>query len=105
MEYIDLQEYESLRVIGETHKLRHSHHHKLVNSGPGQTLMLSERGGYMTFRVVESGLEIPVFNVASAIPKGVSLATKRQKTTREKLTPKLKAPRKATPPTEEPDDG
>lgn len=89
--YTDIAEYESLRVVGETHKLRHSHHHKLIQSGPGQTLVLSTRSGYQTFRIKESGLEIPVTNVASAIPKGVSLASKLQKTTGSRLTPKLPA--------------
>lgn len=93
--YTDIAEYESLRVIGEIHKLRHSSYGKLVNSGPGQTLMLSSREGYVTYRIVESGLEIPITNVASAIPKAASLANKLQKTTGSRLTKKVPARRKA----------
>lgn len=94
MDYTDIAEYESLRVMTETHKLRHSNHAKLIQSGPGQTLVLSERGSYTCFRIVESGLEIPMGNVASAIPKGVTLATKVRKTTGTRLTPKLPAPKR-----------
>jgi hypothetical protein len=93
-EYTDIAEYESIRVIVETHKLRHSHHAKLIQSGPQQTLMLSVRGNLPpVFRILESGLEIPVSNVASAIPKGVSLASKLQKTTGSRLTKKVPAKR------------
>ena len=89
--WTDIAEYESLRVKSETHKLRHSNHSKLINSGPGQTVMLSSRGAHVTFRIVESGLEIPLENVASAIPKACTLATKTQKTTGSRLTKKVKA--------------
>ncbi len=100
--WTDIAEYESLRVKSTVHKLRTSHHQMLVQSGPLQTLMLSQSGGYMAFRIVESGLEIPIGNVASAIPKGVSLASKLQKTTGSRLTPKIPAARAAD---DEVDDG
>lgn len=93
MNYTDIAEYESLRVQAATHKLRHGHHPNLIQSGPGVTIMLGTRGGYTCFRIVESGLEIPVENVASAIPKGATLATKLQKTTGSRLTPKVPAKR------------
>ncbi len=101
--WTDIAEYESVRVIAVTHKLRTSNHQHLVQSGPGQTLMLSVRGGYTTFRILQNGLEIPIGNVASAIPKGVSLASKLQKTTGSRLTPKIPADRAADD--EEADDG
>ena len=88
-------------MVAEVHKLRHSHHHKLIQSGPNQTIMLSSRGPYLAYRIVESGLEIPATNVASAIPKGVSLANKLQKTTGSRLTPKVTAAKRA----KEADDG
>jgi hypothetical protein len=91
MSWTDIAEYESIRVATDVHKLRHSHHHKLIQSGPGQTLMLATRAGYTCFRIVESGLEIPVHNVASAIPKGVSLAGKLRKTTGTRLPEKPQA--------------
>lgn len=93
----DIQEYESLRVKVATHKLRHSYHQNLWQSGPGQTLMLSVRDGtgYLFFRVVESGIEIPMENVASAIPKGVTLASKLRKTTGTRLTEKPQTKKKA----------
>ncbi len=103
MSWTDLAEYESLRVASPTHKLRHSHHINLIQSGPGQTLMLSTRAGYVCFRIVESGLEIPVSNVASAIPKTASLASKIQKTTGSRLTPKLSGKRSRPADTEDPD--
>lgn len=85
----DIREYESIRVATDVHKLRHSHHHKLIQSGPGQTIMLRDDKGYIHFAIVESGLEIPASNVASAIPKSSTLASKMQKTTGSRLTPKL----------------
>jgi hypothetical protein len=100
--YTDLGEYESLRVGNEVHKLRHSHHYKLIQSGPGQTLMLSTRSGYTTFRIVESGLEIPLANVASAIPKGAQLASRMSKTTGSRLTPRPVVEKKQK--RKEPDD-
>lgn len=98
--FTDIAEYESLRICNEIHKLRHSSYGKVVNSGPGQRIMLSERGAYVCFRIVESGLEIPIGNVASAVPKLASLASKLQKTTGSRLTPKVPAGRTA-----EGDDG
>jgi hypothetical protein len=80
-EWFDIAEYESIRVMTETHKLRFSHHAKLIQSGPNQTLVLSARGPYVCYRIVESGLEIPVNNVASAVPKAASLAGKMRRTT------------------------
>ena len=103
-EYTDIAEYESLRVSFATHALRHSHHAHLIQSGPGQTIMLGHRGGYTCFRIVESGLEFPITNVASAIPKGVSLASKLQKTTGSRLTPKVPAKKKRPAVTEADDE-
>jgi hypothetical protein len=96
-DYTDIGEYESLRVIQEVHRIGRSQHPSLVRSSAGHTIMLSERNGYMTFRIVENGLEIPVFNVASAIPKGATAAVKTQKTTSAGLTPKAKAPKRNKP--------
>lgn len=89
--YTDIAEYESLRVKYDTHPLRHSKHGKIINSGDGQTLMLSSRGGYTCFRIVETGFELPVENVASAIPKNVALSVRQRKTTLDRgLTKNIK---------------
>lgn len=111
VEYTDIAEYETLLVSNNIHRMRHSTHAKMIQSAPGQTVMLSTREGYFTFRIVESGQEIPVPNVASAIPKRSTLATKMQKTTGHGLTPKIAAakrgrgrPKKAPPPPSKPDE-
>lgn len=93
-EYVDHGDYESIRVKYATHKLRHSHHATLIESGPGQTIRLSSKGPYVVFRIVESGIEFPIGNVASSIPKGSVISGRLQKTTGSRLTTKPAAPAK-----------
>lgn len=94
MEYVDIAEYESLMVKSKVHRTRGFINQLQLHSQPDQTIMLSQRGGYFTFRLVESGQEIPIPNVASAIPKRAPAATRTQKTTKNGLTPKLAASRR-----------
>ena len=96
MSYTDLGEYDSIRVKYATHKLRHSHHATLIESGPGQTIRLSANGAYLCFRIVESGIEFPIGNIASAIPKGSAISGRLQKTTGSRLTTKPTTPAKKT---------
>ncbi len=88
--WTDLAEYDSLRLHGEIHRTRHQARLQIL-SGPGNTLVLSQHvSGYFTFRVQESGLEIPMSNVASAAPKGSQMAAKVRKTSPEGLTDRAK---------------
>lgn len=96
MSHTDLGEYDSIRVKYATHKLRHSHHATLIESGPGQTIRLSSNGPYLCFRIVESGIEFPIGNIASAIPKGSTISGKLQKTTGSRLTTKPVTPPRKT---------
>ena len=82
-EWLDHGEYESLRLIHAVHRLRFGAGQGQVQSGPGQTIMLSTLvgAGFTCFRIVENGLQIPIANVAGAVPKGSGLGVVRRKTT------------------------
>ncbi len=79
------REYQSLRVKSPTHKLRHGGLASLVQAGGEQTITRHEDGGYVFFRIEPSGVEVPVENVASAIPKAASIASKLKKTTGSRI--------------------
>lgn len=74
----DHGEYESLRLqkpLGEGGRMHGgSGVPTMLQGGPGRTIVLSCKfGGYWTFRIKESGIEIPLANVASATPKGAKI--------------------------------
>ncbi len=94
MNWIDHQEYESLKLIKEGHRSRFQGHNTM-RSGSGNTIMLSQLEGtpYVCFRIVESGLEVGTGNVASAVPKGTSLSVKTRKTTPKGMTAKVSSAR------------
>lgn len=95
MSWTDIAEYDSLRLHGEIHRTRHQGRLQIM-SGPGNTIVLSKHeSGFFAFRVVESGLEIPVPNVASAAPKNTQIASKLRKTSPQGLTEKAKPEPKA----------
>jgi hypothetical protein len=90
--YTDHAEYASLRCVNLTDAGRTGGPTPtLIHSGPGRTLVLSSRAGYYTFRIRESGLEIPVTNVASATPKGVAAAGRIKRTDKEGIEQKREA--------------
>jgi hypothetical protein len=72
-------EYQSLRIKGVVHKLRHAMNAMLVEATSDQTITYKD-APFPHFEVQPSGIQIPLHNVASAIPKGASLASKVNKT-------------------------
>lgn len=73
--------YQSLRIIEVVHKLRHGTQPKLVEATSEQTIERKcDDDGYLYYEVQPSGVEIPLHNVASAIPVGASVASKVAKT-------------------------
>lgn len=71
------RQYSSLRIVSETHKLRQGNLPKLVQAGGTQTITRErDEDGYIYFLVQPSGVEIPLHNVASAIPAAASIAEK-----------------------------
>lgn len=72
-------EYASLRIRNVTHKLRQGAMPFLVEAGGGQTITYRSEP-FPHFDVQPSGIQIPLQNVASAIPKGASIANKVNKT-------------------------
>jgi hypothetical protein len=80
--YVDHGEYASLRVVNLTDAGRTGGPvQTLLHGGPGRTIVLScKYGSYWTFRIKETGIEIPVTNVASATPRGAPGATRVRRT-------------------------
>ena len=72
-------EYQSVRIIGDVHKLRFGAGARLVESGPGQTIVFRKEP-YPHFHVLPAGVEIPLHNTASAIAMSAGLASKLRKT-------------------------
>lgn len=72
-------EYQSLRIFEVAHKLRHGVQPKLVEAGGDQTITFHPEP-FPHFEVLPSGVQIPLNNVASAIPKTASIAQKVVKT-------------------------
>jgi hypothetical protein len=85
-------EYSSLRILHETHKLRQGNLPKLVQAGGGQTVTYKTEP-FPHFEVQPSGIQIPLHNVASAIPVQASIADKVNGTV-EGLKAKREARRK-----------
>jgi hypothetical protein len=73
-------EYQSLRLRNVVHKLRYGVQPLLVDATSEQTITRHNDDGYIYFRVMPTGVEIPLHNVASAIPKNASIASKIGKT-------------------------
>lgn len=73
-------EYASLRIIEPAHKLRFGHGAKLVESTADQTIIFRPLP-FPHFDIAPTGIQIPLHNVASAIPKGAALAARVRKTT------------------------
>lgn len=73
--------YQSLRIIEVVHKLRHGTQPKLIEAAGEQTIERKrDDDGYMYYEIQPSGVEVPLHNVASAIPIGASVASKVAKT-------------------------
>lgn len=68
-------EYQSLRIKSVVHKLRHGVQPFLIEAGGDQTITFKSEP-FPLFEVLPSGVQIPLDNVASAIPKGASVANK-----------------------------
>lgn len=82
-----MSDYQSLRLRNNVHKLRYGVQPLLVeaNGSPEdgsrnwQTITYKEEP-FPHFEVLPSGVQIPLHNVASAIPRTASIATKVAKT-------------------------
>jgi hypothetical protein len=72
-------EYQSLRLKNVVHKLRYGVQPMLVEAGGDQTITYSETP-FPHFEVLPSGVQIPLHNVSSAIPKDANVASKHAKT-------------------------
>lgn len=72
-------EYASLRLIDVVHKLRYGVQPKLVEANGEQTITYRNEP-FAHFDVQPSGVQIPIHNVASAIPKEASVAAKMNRT-------------------------
>lgn len=71
--------YESLRIIEGAHKLRYGSGTKLVESKGDQSITFRTLP-FEHFEVAPSGIQIPLHNVASAIPKSAALAGRLRRT-------------------------
>lgn len=71
--------YASLRIIDVVHKLRFGVQPKLVEAGGDQTITYRDEP-FPHFDVQPSGVQVPLHNVASAIPVTSSIAEKTNKT-------------------------
>jgi len=72
-------EYQSLRILDVIHKLRFGTQPKLVEATHDQTITYKDLP-FPHFDVQPSGVQIPLHNVASCIPKDASIASKVGKT-------------------------
>lgn len=72
-------EYTSLRLRNTVHKLRYGVQPLLVEAGGEQTITFLEEP-FPHFVVDPSGVQIPLHNVASAVPSSAALAAKVGKT-------------------------
>lgn len=73
------REYQSLRVKSPTHKLRFSNLPSKIEADGDQKITFRP-APYPHFCVSPSGVEIPLENVASAIPMAASIAGRLRKT-------------------------
>jgi hypothetical protein len=71
--------YQSLRLYEPVHKLRQGSLPKLVEANSQRTITYRE-APFPQFLVMPEGVEIPIHNVASAIPVGAGLADKMART-------------------------
>lgn len=79
-EWIDLAEYDSIRVNGSTHGGRWGGAPGVVQPSGHQKLTLGYRGPYIAFRITPEGVEFPISMVSSAVPKQAALASKTKRT-------------------------
>lgn len=75
----DAVEYESIRIIEGAHKLRYGSGAKLVES-KGDQIIRFRSTPFEHFEVQPQGIQIPIGNVASAVPKSASIANRLRKT-------------------------
>lgn len=71
------REYDSLRIKSATH-VRSGYSGQIASGGGQQIFFRAEP--YPHFAVLPKGIEIPMENVASAVPKAAGLASKLRRT-------------------------
>lgn len=95
-EWVDIGEYASLRTIENVHAVGRvqgvMRTPRKVDAGPGVRIVLSVKAGYASFRLLPAGTEIPVTNVATAVPKGAALASRLRRTFERPVRPERSEP-------------
>ena len=78
------REYDNLRIKSPTHV--RSGYGGQISSGGGQQIFFRQEP-YPHFVVLPKGIEVPLENVSSAIPKAAGLASKLRRTGAKKVEP------------------